>query len=57
MLTILIKILVIFAMIFVGLFANKRGILPAESNKYLVDPFNPDYIACDDSSRYGNRNT
>lgn len=37
MLTILIKILVIFAMIFVGLFANKRGILPAESNKYLVD--------------------
>ena len=37
MLTILIKIMVIFAMIFVGLFANKRGILPAESNKYLVD--------------------
>ena len=37
MLTILIKILVIFAMSFVGLFANKRGILPAESNKYLVD--------------------
>lgn len=37
MLTILIKIIVIFAMIFVGLIANKLNILPAESNKYLVD--------------------
>lgn len=37
MLTILTKVFVIFAIIFIGILASRLRILPAESNKHLVD--------------------
>lgn len=37
MLTVFIKVAVIFAMVAVGFIANRTNVLPSESNKYLVD--------------------
>lgn len=37
MLTVFLKIAMIFAMIAIGFIANKKDVLPAESNKYLVN--------------------
>lgn len=37
MITVFLKILIIFLMAALGYFANKLGILPSESNKYLVN--------------------
>jgi len=37
MLTVFVKVLVIFSMVAIGFIANKAGILPIESNKYLVN--------------------